>query len=78
MNAKLVGQRLVLVFLLGMVLLNDPVLSLFDKGAALNGIPLIYVYLMAVWAALIALIGLTISAGQAESEARRAGHEARK
>ena len=65
MNNRLVGQRLALVFLLGLVLLNDPVLSLFDKGRQINGIPLIYLYLMLVWAALI---GLTVAQGRPEND----------
>lgn len=60
MSSKLVGQRLVLVFLLGLVLLNDPVMSLFDKGISISGMPLIYLYLMVVWAGLIGLIGWTV------------------
>lgn len=67
MHGKLVSQRLGLVFLLGLILLNDPVLSLFDKGAQVNSIPLIYLYLMGSWAMLIALIGLTV-AGRTEHE----------
>ncbi|HET6718925.1 MAG TPA: hypothetical protein VFH22_04730 [Rhodocyclaceae bacterium] len=68
MSAKLVGQRLALVFLLGLVLLNDPLLSLFDKGVQVNGIPLIYLYLMGCWAALIALVGATVAAGRADGD----------
>jgi hypothetical protein len=60
MSGKLIGQRLVLVFLLALVMLNDPVMSLFDKGKTLLGLPLIYVYLMVVWAGLIGLIGWTV------------------
>jgi len=63
MSGKLIGQRLVLVFLLSMVLLNDPVMSLFDKGKVLAGMPLIYLYLMVVWAGLIGLIGWTVGRG---------------
>lgn len=68
MSSKLVGQRLALVFLLGVVLLNDPLLSLFDKGVEINGIPLIYLYLMGSWAALIALIGVTVATGRADGD----------
>lgn len=60
MDGKLIGQRLVLVFLLGIALFNDPILSLFDRGRLLAGVPLIYVYLFVVWAALIALVALTV------------------
>jgi hypothetical protein len=72
MRDSLVGQRLILAFLLGVVLLNDPVLTLFDRGQQLAGIPLVYAYLFAVWAGLIALLALTLSAGEsADRDAER-------
>jgi hypothetical protein len=64
MRDSLVGQRLILAFLLGVVLLNDPVLTLFDRGQQLAGIPLVYLYLFAVWSGLIAGLALTLSAGE--------------
>ena len=39
---------------------NYPVLSLFDRGADLFGIPLIYAYIFAAWAGLIAIMALFI------------------
>ena len=53
-NAK--GRRLVGVFLLGLVLLNYPILSLFNLQKLLFGVPLLYCYMFFVWAALIGLI----------------------
>ena len=67
MNGKLIGQRLALVFLLGLVLLNDPILSLFDKGQSVQGVPVVYLYLMGIWATLIALIAAAIH-GRSEHE----------
>ena len=52
----LTGERLVAVFLIGCVLFNYPVLSLFDRGAELFGIPLLYAYVFAAWAGLIAVM----------------------
>jgi len=60
MRDSLVGQRLVWGFLLGVVLLNDPVLTLFDRGQQWGGIPLVYVYLLTVWSGLIALLAWTL------------------
>jgi hypothetical protein len=65
MNAGLVGQRLVLVFVLGLVLLNDPVLSLFDHKRNLAGIPLLFLYLFFAWALLIGLMAWVV-AGEEE------------
>lgn len=57
---QLTGERLVAVFLCGGVLFNYPLLALFDRGVDLFGIPLIYVYLFAAWAGLIALMAWVI------------------
>jgi predicted permease len=52
----LTGERLLAAFLGGCVLFNYPLLSLFDRGSELFGIPLLYVYVFAAWAGLIALM----------------------
>jgi len=52
----LTGERLVAAFLIGCVLFNYPVLSLFDRGDYLFGIPLLYAYVFAAWAGLIAVM----------------------
>ena len=61
MNRRLmIGERLVAVFLGGSVLFNYPVLSLFDRGTAVFGVPLIYAYVFVAWAGLIALMAWVI------------------
>ena len=59
-RTNIAGQRLVAVFLLGCVLFNYPVLSLFNKPAAIFGIPLLYAYVFGAWALLIGLLALVI------------------
>ena len=54
------GQRLVALFLLGALLLNYPIFSLFAGSTAVFGIPLLYIYVFVVWAALIALAALVV------------------
>jgi hypothetical protein len=54
------GQRLVALFLLGWLLFNYPVLSLFANDTRIWGIPLVYVYLFIAWAALIGVMALII------------------
>lgn len=51
---RLTGQRLAAVFLMGSVLLNYPLLSLFDHGGMLFGVPSLFLYVFLVWAGLIA------------------------
>ena len=60
LRSDITGQRLVAIVLLGCVLFNYPVLSLFSKPGALFGIPLLYFYIFAVWTLLIALLAYVI------------------
>lgn len=59
-RSDITGQRLVAIVLLGCVLFNYPVLSLFSKPGTLFGIPILYLYLFAVWALLIGVIAWVI------------------
>ena len=52
------GPRLVALFLLGCLMFNYPLLALFNVRATLLGIPLLYAYLFAAWALLIALVAV--------------------
>lgn len=47
------AQRLVALFLLGVLLFSYPLLSLFNTAVTVFGIPLLYAWLFGVWAALI-------------------------
>ena len=59
-KATLTGQRLVALFLFGCVVVNYPVLAIFDVQASVAGIPLLYLYVFGVWAVLIALMAWII------------------
>jgi len=52
------------VFLLGVLLLYSPLLSVFDINAELLGFPVIYVYLSSTWIALIALVAWLVERGR--------------
>ena len=55
------GQRLVALFLLGVLLLNYPLLNLFAApNLVVLGIPVLYAYVFAVWALLIGLMTLVL------------------
>ena len=60
MGTRLTGQRLIALFLLGLLLLNYPIFSLFAGATKLLGVPLLYVYVFLVWAFLIALMALVL------------------
>ena len=55
-SAEAKGQRLIALFILGCLLFNYPVLSLFNLPAEVLGVPVLYAYIFAAWALLIALM----------------------
>lgn len=58
---QLRNKRLIFLFLIGYVLFNYPLISLFDLPKVVWGVPLLYGYIFIVWALLIALVGITVS-----------------
>lgn len=63
MRKGLAGQRLVAMFIAGVLLLNYPLLSLFDRPLSLFGLPLLHVYLFVVWGGLIFVVGWIVERG---------------
>lgn len=55
-------ERTIAVALLAILVFNQPLLRIFDRGpdATVAGIPLLYVYLFAAWALVIALQAVAI------------------
>jgi hypothetical protein len=53
-------DRLFGLFLLGLVLVNPPLLMLFGGGWTLFGLPLLYLYVFAVWLSIIAAIACLV------------------
>jgi hypothetical protein len=56
----ILAQRLVSLFLLGCLLFSYPLLSLFNVGGTVAGIPILYAYLFGAWIVLIALMILVV------------------
>jgi hypothetical protein len=56
------SPRFVALCMLGVVLFNFPVLALFNVPGSFLGVPAIYAYIFAAWAALIALMALVAEA----------------
>ena len=54
------GQRLIALFILGCLLFNYPVLSLFNVASEVFGVPVLYAYIFAAWALLVTLMALTV------------------
>lgn len=54
------GQKVAAIFVLGFILFNYPVLSIFSTNGFIFGIPVLYVYLFTSWAVIIALMAFVI------------------
>lgn len=52
------NKRLISLFFLGLLLLNYPILSLFNVRTSILGIPLLCLYIFSIWFALILLISI--------------------
>ena len=58
--SKRIGERLIGLFLLGVILFNYPLLSLFNQSLEVAGIPVLYTYIFIVWGLLIAAFAIVI------------------
>ena len=54
------GQRLAALCMLGVLLFNYPMLALFNIASTVFGIPLLYVYIFAVWTLLTACMAYVV------------------
>jgi hypothetical protein len=52
-KASLTGQRLVVLFCLGLVLFNFPILGLFEGRGMVFGVPVLYAFAYGTWALLV-------------------------
>jgi len=51
-----VGERLALLFMLGVLLVNFPLLAIFHQAQTFVGIPVLYLYLFGIWTAGIVAV----------------------
>ena len=61
--ARAGSDRLIALFLFGLVAFNPPLLRVFGVGETVLGVPLLYVYALGVWAAVIALSAVFLERG---------------
>ena len=54
------SERLVALALLGLLLFNYPLLSLFSSEGTILGVPVLYAYLFMSWAVLIVALALAV------------------
>ena len=63
MNGNIATQRLVALFLLGLLAFGFPLLSLFSLPRLLFGVPVLYLYLFGLWLAIIVAAGWLLEGG---------------
>ena len=61
MRAGLRGERLVALFILAWIAFHPPILNLFAVNATVLGWPVLYLYILAAWAAVIGLVALIVN-----------------
>jgi len=57
-NFETKKQRFVALCMLGMLLFNYPILTLFNVSGTLFGVPVLYAYLFIAWGGLIGLMAI--------------------
>ena len=62
------NDRLIALVAIGALVLNYPLLRIFDAPALVFGIPVLYLYLFAVWIAVIVLVGIAMERRGGETE----------
>ena len=60
-EAKRRKERLVVLPLVGVIALNYPLLSLFSRVKLLFGVPVLYLYLFAVWLLFILCVAVILA-----------------
>jgi hypothetical protein len=62
----LTHERLMALFLLGVLLFTPPFLGIFNQPERILGLPTLYLYLFAAWTLLIVLVALVIEGSDPE------------
>jgi hypothetical protein len=72
----LTHERLVALFLLGVLLFTPPFLGIFNTPDRVLGLPALYLYLFAAWTLLIVLVTLVIESSDADEGPARSAETA--
>ncbi|WP_266365331.1 hypothetical protein [Tellurirhabdus rosea] len=63
------SYRLFFLFVLFLLLFNEPVLSIVNRAELVAGIPLLYLYVLVLWLVLIGAIAYALYQSEATEEA---------
>ncbi len=69
---RISSERLVGLFLLGVVLLTPPFMLIVDAPTLISGFPVLYLYLFVAWFILIILLALIAETATADHDNGRA------
>jgi len=64
----LTSERLIGLFLFGLLLFTPPLIGVFDKAYLVGGIPALYLYLFVAWASLIGMTALIVERPQGDDD----------
>lgn len=59
-ESKQQNERLIVMFIIGIIALNYPLLSLFSKVKLIFGVPVLYLYLFLFWFIFIIFVAVII------------------
>ena len=71
-RSGLVGERAIALFVIAILALSPPLLTIFNREVFAFGVPFLFVYLLCVWAGLILMIAIHARAAAKEVERERA------
>jgi hypothetical protein len=69
------GDRLIALFLLGVLLLTPPMMAIFNVERLVFGIPLLFLYLFGAWLIVVLLVALILRTGKDASGGDGAGSD---
>ncbi len=58
------SERLISLFLLGVLLFSPPLLLIFDLPETIGGFPLLYLFLFIAWCGVIILAAITVESAE--------------
>lgn len=64
MKEIIIEQKLIALCIVFAILLNFPILSLFNKFITISHIPILCIYIFIVWIVIIASVAITVSVKQ--------------
>jgi hypothetical protein len=73
MRGEGIGDRLIALFLLGVLMLTPPMLAIFNVDHLILGIPILYLYLFGAWILLVGVLALVLRRRRSEAADRPPG-----